>query len=140
MQEEQQKSVKLHQENQKLKSALRPRNDPTIGPVERLKNDYTQRTDTMDDDLSFIQEVMAGASTAIPEFNAEMVRPSLPVCSERPGMISMLLAQYSAPVQAGKYTLMVRCAAQPMQSTWGYVRCVLPVADVFSDCHAGEFR
>jgi hypothetical protein len=77
VQEEQQKSVKLHQENQKLKAALRPRNDPTIAPVERLKQDYANRTETMDDDLSFIQEVMAGASTAIPEFNAEMVCPPL---------------------------------------------------------------
>lgn len=66
--------MKLNQENQKLKAAMRPRNDPTIGPVERLKTDYSNRTETMDDDLSFIQEVMAGASTAIPEFNAEAVR------------------------------------------------------------------
>jgi hypothetical protein len=65
--------VKLHQENHKLKAVLRPRNDPTVGPVERLKSDYHNRTETMDDDLAFIQEVMAGASTAIPEFNAEMV-------------------------------------------------------------------
>ena len=29
----------------------------------------------MDDDLSFIQEVVGGAATAIPEFNAELVCP-----------------------------------------------------------------
>ena len=40
LQEEQQKSVKLHQENQKLKAALRPRNDPSMPAVERLKSDY----------------------------------------------------------------------------------------------------
>lgn len=70
--------MKLHQENQKLKAAMRPRNDPTVGPLERLKTDYNNRTETMDDDLSFIQEVMAGAATAIPEFNAEMVRWAAP--------------------------------------------------------------
>jgi hypothetical protein len=78
VQEEQQRCQKLHHENSKLKAALRPRNDPTIVPVERLKGDYQNRTDTMDDDLAFIQEVMAGASTAIPEFNAELVRRKCP--------------------------------------------------------------
>ena len=48
--------------------------------VERLKSDYVNRTETMDDDLSFIQEVMAGASTAIPEFNGEAVRSAGPLC------------------------------------------------------------
>lgn len=48
--------------------------------VERLKGDYVNRTETMDDDLSFIQEVMAGASTAIPEFNGEAVRLPAPLC------------------------------------------------------------
>lgn len=75
LQEQQERAAHFQTENTKLKAHLRPRHDPTIAPVERLKNDFHSRTETMDDDLSFIQEVVGGAATAIPEFNAELVRP-----------------------------------------------------------------
>lgn len=51
--------------------------DLTKEPVDRLKSDFESRKSTLDDDLSFIQEVVTGASTAIPDFNPEVVRTIL---------------------------------------------------------------
>ena len=88
MQEAQQRCADLASENAKLRAssaggagaqrslsgAQRRGPDPTKEPVDRLHADFANRKSTLDDDLSFIQEVVTGASTAIPDFNPEMVR------------------------------------------------------------------
>lgn len=88
LQEAQQKCANLVSENAKLRSggqvvsSSRPgangkaphRKDATRQPIGALQHDYKLRTDIMDDDLSFIQEVVTGTATAIPDFNPEVVR------------------------------------------------------------------
>jgi hypothetical protein len=92
LQEAQQKCANLASENAKLRtsstaivstsrsgangSTARRQKDATRQPIETLQHDYKLRTDVMDDDLSFIQEVVTGTATAIPDFNAEVVGPS----------------------------------------------------------------
>ena len=89
LQEAQQRCTDLQAENARLRTAgggnggvtarsaastARQKTDPTLEPVQLMYNDFTYKKGLLDDDLSFIQEVVTGASTAIPDFNPEVVR------------------------------------------------------------------
>ena len=88
LQEAQQRCTDLQAENARLRTAgggggvtarstastVRQKTDPTLEPVQLMYNDFTYKKGLLDDDLSFIQEVVTGASTAIPDFNPEVVR------------------------------------------------------------------
>ena len=87
VQEAQQRCSDLSAENARLRAnsgggasvrqpSARRGPDPTREPVDRLNTDFANRKATLDDDLSFIQEVVTGAATAIPDFNPEVVRPA----------------------------------------------------------------